>query len=37
MSYDGSHLICKKHSKETSYCSIEQKWICIMCELEKED
>ena len=35
MSYDGSHLICEKHKKETIYCSITMEWVCIKCELEK--
>ena len=35
MSFDGKHLICKKHSEEKRYCCIEKKWLCVGCELEK--
>ena len=34
MSFDGLHLICDRHKKETYYCSLEEKWLCIKCELE---
>lgn len=34
MASDGSHLICKKHLRETDYCSIDKEWICIDCVLE---
>ena len=35
MSNEGLHLICEKHEKETRYCSIDKKWICITCEIEQ--
>jgi len=37
MSYDGSHFICKKHKKETTYCDIDLKWVCKICEIEEEN
>ncbi len=34
MSEDGSHLICKKHLRESYYSPVAKKWLCIECELE---
>ena len=34
MSYNGSHLICEKHGKATTYCTIDCEWVCKFCELE---
>ncbi len=36
MSFDGSHVICKKHLTEKRYCSIDMEWVCTQCELEGE-
>ncbi len=35
MSFDGSHLICKKCLEETVYSTIEKEWICIKCKLKE--
>lgn len=37
MSEDGSHLICKKHLRESYYSPVAKKWLCIECELENID
>jgi len=35
MPEDGSHLICKKHQKETYYSRVLKKWLCLDCELDE--
>ena len=35
MSYDGSHLICEKHSAARRYCDAEERWVCKQCEIEE--